>query len=108
MHAARNPDDEMDRIVPHELLRVDCCGCIVAINSGDEADLVCNECSALIRTVPATDVEQTLAQLTPSDEICSARCPHCGALNTFPGFSAMHAFTCRECGEGTAIEHALQ
>jgi uncharacterized protein with PIN domain len=107
MRARRDLDGEMDIIVPHESLGADCCGCIVAVKRGDEADLVCNECNALIRTVPASKVEQALAQLTPSHEICSARCPHCGALNLFPGFSAMHAFTCRECGEGVAIEHRV-
>jgi hypothetical protein len=34
----------------------------------------------------------------------SAVCPHCGALNTFPGFEAIFAFICRECGEGVNVE----
>jgi peptide subunit release factor 1 (eRF1) len=106
MRAARDPGQEMDTIVPHESLGADCCGCIVAVSNGHEADLVCNECKALIRTVPASEVDQILAQLAASDEICSAKCPSCGVQNLFPGFSAMHAFTCRECGEGVAIERA--
>jgi hypothetical protein len=101
-------DAEMDTIVPHELLGAECCGCLVPVISGDKADLVCNECNALIRTVPTAEAEQTLAQLAVSDEICSAKCPRCEALNTFPGFSAMHAFTCRECGEGVAVERLVQ
>jgi hypothetical protein len=108
MRAKRHRDAEMDTIVPHESLGAECCGCLVPVLRGDEAGLVCNECNALIRTVPASDVEQTLAQLAGSDEICSAKCPRCGALNTFPGFSAMHAFTCQECGEGVATETTLQ
>src|SRR5256885_1252353 len=100
MRARRNPDDGLTTIVPHESLGADCCGCIVAVTRADETDLVCNECDALIRTVPASEAEQALAQLAPSDEICTGRCPHCGALNVFPGFSSMEAFTCRECGEG--------
>jgi hypothetical protein len=80
----------------------------VAVPRGDEADLVCNECNALIRTVPASEGEQMLTQLAPSDELCSARCPHCEALNVFVGFSIMEAFTCSECGEGVAVEHRVQ
>jgi hypothetical protein len=108
MRARRDPHDKLTTIVPHESLGADCCGCIVAVNRGDEADLVCNECNALIRTVPAAQAELTLSQLAFSEEICSARCPHCTALNVFPGFSAMNAFTCRECGEGVATEPTLQ
>jgi hypothetical protein len=107
MRAKRDFYAEMDTIVPHESLGADCCGCIVSLERGDDADLVCNECNALIRTVPLTEVDQALAQLASSDEICSARCPCCGALNVFQGFSVMHAFACRECGEGVAIEHRV-
>jgi hypothetical protein len=108
MQVRHHPEGELTTIVPHEWLGADCCGCIVAVLRGDEADLVCNECNALIRTVPASEDDQTLAHLASSDEICSARCPHCGALNAFPGFSAMNAFTCRECGEGVTVEALVQ
>jgi hypothetical protein len=108
MRARRDPDDELTTIVPHESLGADCCGCIVSVRRGEEADLVCNECNTLIRTVRASEAEETLLQLAPSDEICSTRCPHCGALNVFPGFSAMHAFTCSECGEGVTADPPVQ
>jgi hypothetical protein len=29
-------------------------------------------------------------------------------MNVFLGFSAINAFTCRECGEGVATERAFQ
>ena len=58
MRARRDPDDELTTIVPHESLGADCCGCIVPVMRGDEADLVCNECNALIRTVPTGEVER--------------------------------------------------
>jgi ribosomal protein L40E len=108
MWAARNPNDEMDTIIPHECLGADRCGCIVSVVRGHEADMVCNECNALIGTVPANEVEEMLLQLAPSDEICGSECLHCGALNVFPGFSTIEAFTCRQCGEGTAIERSGQ
>ena len=41
-------------VIPHEdLADVDCCGCLFVQVHGDEADITCNECGALIRTVPA-------------------------------------------------------
>jgi hypothetical protein len=59
MRARRDSHDKLTTIVPHESLGADCCGCIVAVNRGDEADLVCNECNALIRTVPTAQAELT-------------------------------------------------
>jgi hypothetical protein len=108
MSAKRDRDAEIDTIVPHEWLGANCCGCIVPVVRGDDVDLVCNECNALIRTVPGNEADQTLANLASSDEICSAKCPHCTAMNVFPGFSAMTAFTCRECGEGVTVERLVQ
>jgi uncharacterized protein (DUF983 family) len=32
------------------------------------------------------------------------RCPHCGELNTFPGWTEMYAFICRFCGQGVNVE----
>jgi hypothetical protein len=92
-------------IIPHEDVAkgVDCCGCLVVRANGDQAEIVCNECSALIRTVPVDEVEAVMA-LMASSEICSARCPCCGALNTFPGFSMIEAYVCTECGEGVTID----
>jgi transcription initiation factor TFIIIB Brf1 subunit/transcription initiation factor TFIIB len=90
-------------LVPHsDHGNPECCGLILAKVRGDQADLVCNECGAVIRTVPASDAEQTLAQMA-SGEICSATCPICGELNIFQGFSVMLAYTCRHCGEGIEV-----
>ena len=90
-------------MIPHETLGADCCGCLYVRRDGDQADIVCNECSAVIRTLPAADVEAAMLALAETDTICSARCTHCGAVNTFPGFSAIEAFTCSECGEGVVV-----
>jgi uncharacterized protein (DUF983 family) len=75
--------------------------------AGDIANLVCNECGAILRTVPAAAADETLSQMA-SGEITSATCPHCGMLNMFQGFSSMLAFTCRHCGEGVKVEHPQQ
>ena len=44
MRAARNPDEPLDTIVPHESLGADCCGCIVPVARGDQADLIRSPC----------------------------------------------------------------
>jgi hypothetical protein len=67
---------------------------------GDQAEITCNECGAVVRTVPVEQAPAVMVRLAASGEICSARCTHCVALNTFPGFSAIDAFICSECGEG--------
>jgi uncharacterized protein (DUF983 family) len=30
-------------------------------------------------------------------------CPHCGAVNVFPGFTEMVAYTCTSCGKGVQL-----
>lgn len=48
-------------IIPHELAtETDCCGCLIVQVRGDQADIICNECGAVIRTVP---VERAAAVL---------------------------------------------
>jgi hypothetical protein len=47
-------------IIAHETLGADCCGCLVVRLDGDQAQIVCNECRALIRTFPAAEVEAAL------------------------------------------------
>src|SRR6266852_4596172 len=83
---------------------VDCCGCLIVRTREDLADFVCNECGAVIRTVPLGDLEAAMLELAQTDTVCSAQCPHCGALNIFPGMSAITAFRgnrsgCSEAGE---------
>src|SRR5882724_9777937 len=87
-------------IIPHEnVADVDCCGCLVVRTRDDQADIVCNECGGVIRSVPIGHVEAVLLELAQTDTVCSVQCTCCGALNTFPGSSAVMAFICRECGE---------
>jgi hypothetical protein len=78
------------------------CGYLVPVARGDQTALVCNECNAVVKAVENAEVEQALSEVLMSQPMCSARCTHCGALNVFPGFSAMLAFICSECGEGVS------
>ena len=80
----------------------DCCGYIFPVNRSEEADIACNECGAILRTVRLADVRRTLDEMESQLPVASAICQHCGAVNLFPGFSRMMAFTCHECGKGNA------
>ena len=107
------PSDEQDfPIIPHEdVADVDCCGCLFVRVRGDDADITCNECGIVILTIPAQEaaaVMDALMMETASGSICSARCPHWGALNTFLGLYAVDAFICSECGEGVAVDRLAQ
>jgi len=95
-------------IIPHESLGADCCGCLIALINGDQADIVCNECGAAIRTVRVGDLHAAMSEMAQTDVMSSARCTHCGALNTFPGMSSVEAFICCECGEGVALVIPVQ
>jgi hypothetical protein len=101
-------DDQDYPIIPHEdVEKVNCCGCLYVQFRGGEADISCNECGVVVRTVPVEQAGAVMVGLA-SHEICSVRCPHCQALNTFPGFSAIEAFICSECGEGVAVNRLVQ
>jgi hypothetical protein len=99
-------DEQGFPIIPHESTGADCCGCLIVQVRGDRADIICNECGIVVRTVPADRAAGVLVEMA-SGEICTARCTHCGALNTFPGFSAIEAFICSECGEGVAVPRTV-
>ena len=38
------------------------------------------------------------------DEVTTALCPHCGAVQVFLGFSVIDGFICSECGQGVSVE----
>ena len=97
-------------VIPHEWVGgMDCCGCLVVEKRGELADLVCNKCCQVVKTVPISEVAMALGQMLLSQpENCHAHCPHCGALNTFPGFSLMLAFTCSTCGKGVSVDRSEQ
>jgi hypothetical protein len=76
----------------------ECCGLIFPVEVGDRANLTCNECGAIIRSVPQADARKVLDAMEVDGPLASELCSHCGAANLFPGFDRMRAFTCRECG----------
>ncbi|MBV8552638.1 MAG: hypothetical protein JOY54_15175 [Acidobacteriaceae bacterium] len=57
-------------IIPHsDFWDRECCGCLNAIIRGDQAEIVCNECEKVIRTVPAADVKKVLEEMQSSMDI---------------------------------------
>jgi Zn finger protein HypA/HybF involved in hydrogenase expression len=51
---------------------------------GDQADIVCNDCGAVVQNVPAGEAQNTLIEMS-SGEVATAKCPHCGSVNVFDG-----------------------
>jgi len=74
---------------------------------GDQADITCDECGSVVGTVLMERASAVMLEMV-STAISSARCTHCGALNTFPAFSAIEEFTCSECGEGVVVHRPVQ
>jgi len=50
--------------IPHESAGVDCCGCIVPKVLGNDAELRCNECGAVVGVVN-TRILEDLVSLIP-------------------------------------------
>jgi hypothetical protein len=69
----------------------------------------CNECGAVAATITR---EQLEAGYVPEelrfDGLTTALCPHCGAVRVFPGFRAIDAFICAECGQVVGVERPIQ
>ena len=103
------PQDERGYlIVPHEVATgADCDGRLIIEERGDMADLKCNSCGAVVDTVLIDRAALRLTELA-SEEICCARCPHCGATNVFRGYTIIEAFICSECGEGVRVERPVE
>jgi hypothetical protein len=98
-------------VVPHEFAdpNARCDVCLIIEERGDRADLVCNECDAVVKTVPAQQAEAALTELSWSTgEVTSATCPHCGAVHVSPGFSELLGFVCEACGKGVGVNRTGQ
>jgi hypothetical protein len=93
-------------ILPHgEFGDADCCGTLLGVIRNDRpetAEIVCNECAAVVRTVAAGDLQRALDEMEATLDLCSAICPHCNPVNLFPGFSIITAYVCKECGESVS------
>ena len=52
-------------------------------------------------TMPLEEWQTAVDEMEVALPVAAAVCPHCGAMNLFPGFSQMLAFICRECGQAS-------
>ena len=96
-------------LVPHaDFGDPECCGIIMPVASGNQADLQCNECGTVISTVPAAEADPTLLRMAMSLGFCSETCPVCSDVNTFTGYSSMEAYTCRHCGAAVLVKRPVQ
>ena len=85
--------------VPHSSFGApDCCGSLYVLVRGDHVDIMFNECESIVQSVLATELEQTFSKMEINFGLSSAVCPHCGAVELFPGFLKILAFTCTQCG----------
>jgi hypothetical protein len=97
-------ETEIKTTLPHSCFGApSCCGCLDAIFREDEAEIVCNECNAVIRKLPSEELRQTLTKMELSLDVSTATCPNCGAVKVAPGFSNLLAFTCERCGAVTKL-----
>src|SRR5690348_3038211 len=74
-----------------------CCGYLNGIVRGRQAEIACDECQAVVRTVPASDLQSTLNRMELSLDVASALCPYCGSAHLAPRFSKLTAFICENC-----------
>jgi hypothetical protein len=78
----------------------DCDGCLWPVIRGDQAEITCNSCAAVVRAVPVADLQRTYDEMELSLDPCAIEmCPRCGHINMFPGWTSMGAYTCSGCGE---------
>jgi hypothetical protein len=52
-------------IIPHEATGVDCCGCIVVNVRGNDAELMCNECDAVVGVVNVAILRDLVGLIRP-------------------------------------------
>jgi hypothetical protein len=94
-------------IVPHsDHGDVECCGLIMIEVRGDKADLQCNECGVILKTVSAAEAEQVLGEMEAAQPSCAEGCPYCGHKNTFTGFT--DDLVVGVSGFGDAVHDALR
>jgi hypothetical protein len=53
-------------IIPHESAGLDCCGCIVVRVQGNDAELVCNECGAVVGVVNSGILADLVSLVKPA------------------------------------------
>jgi hypothetical protein len=77
----------------------DCPGFLLGVLDGEQGYIGCNDCYAVIQTVPAAYLLTVLKQMELNLDSSVERCPHCGKANRLEGLSQVFIYICRECGK---------
>ena len=84
-------------IIPHaDFGGRECCGCLFGLVRGDEAEIRCDECDALICT---PDLQRTLTEMELRGDVARRDLSYSGAVHLSPGCSRVIAFVCDGCGK---------
>jgi hypothetical protein len=83
-------------IMPHETVPgVKCRGCIVAAAAGNDLELHCEECGAVVGVVQV-EIFKSMLGLGYAKTVCS----HCGREHMFQGVPAdLKPYVCYSCGK---------
>jgi hypothetical protein len=86
--------------LPHQCFGdPDCCGCLKGIIRDNVAEIVCNECEAVVRTARPAELQRALDEMELMLDVASAQCPDCGTTHLASGLSELLAFVCEQCGQ---------
>ena len=83
-----------------------CCGCLSGQIQGEIAVISCDECGAVVRTVPSSDLQHTLDEIESTVDLAVERCQHCRAVNLIPGFERVVWFVGDRCGKANVVSAA--
>jgi DNA-directed RNA polymerase subunit RPC12/RpoP len=77
------------------------------IKTGSEYfEFVCKTCHSILLTFQRLGTQSEESK--PQQLTATARCPHCGDLNVFPGFTQILVYICSHCGQSVDASLAVQ
>jgi hypothetical protein len=76
-----------ETFIPHLSFGVpDWSGRLKSIICGEQADFGYKKCRTVIHTIASDNLEQALTKVELTLDVSRVICPHCGAVNLFPGY----------------------
>jgi hypothetical protein len=97
-------DDEDFSIIAHGSLGANCCGCVIINLHDRHSNIACDDCGAVIRTVP---LQTSTGRFTSWWAALVPLAPQCGELNVLARFKVMNRFIFPVCGESVTIARIL-
>jgi hypothetical protein len=91
--------------LPHRLFgNRDCPGFLLGIPDGTQANIACNQCGALVRTLLAPELQRAIDEMEKLVDLGTLVCPHCCTANQLVGCSRTIVYTCRQCGKQVQVD----